>query len=789
METRPGYVPVESLETHEQERLHALEIRADEILSLREEIIRLLKQNGRILRNPEEKSSHAHLRDLYEYCQSATDDADRKARLEACIDWERLDQAADKHTHLPKAQRELQKKAYRFTMVRRLSNLLERYGALREKGGDWNVPLPEAAQVAEQKQAERFYAMRAREMRGAEITYRDLIKQLQENEDMRDLIASDPTIGFDPHDFDALDDERRALLACMDASLESPEGYLSAKKQQLREMKKVFDSRGEIVETPYVRSKIDRILSLTKRHRPVFIHGELGTGKTALARHLSIHRLSTPHVERWMQGNPPPPAKDKEARAAWESECKLQQEPIVYSGHKASDTTEIVAARAIRMKDALLPEDQMREINARVEENLRRTLEEATEGGADENELNAIERKWKRVDRPVLTQMLMESYRSPVETKVVLGPLLRAMKEGRPFILDEMNAIPHHVLIAMNDLLLRRPGEMVTPPYPEAEAFKVEEGFCVIATGNYKPEDGLMYIGRQRMDAAYLSRFGIVSYDYLPQSKEFAHIPADASPERERELRAGNELYQMLVVRLLDDNLSATLPENAFAQLESLSFVARMLQDIFSEQTSGDGVKFLSERGEEVSPKNILKENVLSLRHLIPILEQWKKDGFKRPLDDYLFLEYIERSDARPIEKFNLYRMLKIQGNFFHGTGWPGTDFSEQKTVSAMTVEKKMYRYTREGVREAVADRDVRLVYFGVKQVVERMYGSVPVRTEVPEHYLNPPQSEKEATAEPPTEEEESMEDRLMRESLLAQIFGLVGDVNERAEEDVFTRS
>lgn len=782
METRPGYIPVESLEVQEQEQLHHLEERADEILSLREDIIRLLQQNGRMLKSP--KGEHMHLRDVYEHCQLATDEADRLSRTQECIDWDYLDDLVDKTPRLLKAQKDLQKKIYRVTIPRRVQHLLNRYETLKEKGGDWKVPLPEAAQVLEQKQSERFYDMRLDELKKSGKTHRDLVKALQENEAMRDMVANDPIAGFDPHDFDALDDERHALLAQMDALLETPEGYVSVKKQQLRDMKKVFDARGEIVETPYVRSKIDRIMSLAARHRPIFIHGELGTGKTALARHLSYHRLSLPHLERWEKQNPPPPADQKEARQRWEDARNLQREPVLYSGHKASDTAEIVAARAIRMRDALLPEEQMREIHMRVAENRRLILDQAQESGMDETQLHDLETKWEQNDRPMLTQMLMESFRSPVETKVILGPLLTAMEEGRPFILDEMNAIPHHVLIAMNDLLLRRPGEQVTPPYPEAKSFAVQEGFCVIATGNYKPEDGLMYIGRQRMDAAYLSRFGIVSYDYLPQDKERAIIPADTTPERERELRAGNELYQMLVVRLLDGNLSATLPSDVFSQLSSLAFVARMLQDIFSEQSMDK--KFLNEKGEEVSAKNILRENVLSLRHLIPILEQWKKDGFKRPLEDYLFLEYIERSDARPVEKFNLYRMLKIQGNFFHDTEWPGTDFSESKKIASMTVETKMYKRTPEGEKAVVPDRKMQLEYFGVKQVLEQVFGPVPFRTDVSESYLHAPQEE--VAEETPPEEEMSMEDKIARETLLSRITGSYGEIFGKAGEDIFDK-
>src|SRR3989338_9767165 len=178
--------------------------------------------------------------------------------------------------------------------------------------------------------------------------------------------------------------------------------------------------------------------------------------------------------------------------------------------------------------------------------------------------------------------------------------------------------------------------------------------------GKYKPEDGVLSVGRQPLDAAFLSRCGIVSYDYLPMSIEFE--PAGLPDEGLRERRQNNELYQMLVTRLLNTDLTATLPEStpdAFEQIEHLAVVARNLQDIFSDRAVRPGY-FAHVGAAQVSPKqNVLKENVLSVRHLLPILDRWKADGFARPLDDYLFLEYITRSDARPQEKLYLYRILQ----------------------------------------------------------------------------------------------------------------------------------
>ncbi len=52
-------------------------------------------------------------------------------------------------------------------------------------------------------------------------------------------------------------------------------------------------------------------------------------------------------------------------------------------------------------------------------------------------------------------------YESPVTTKFVLGRMAEAMRDGKPFIVDEANALKPAVWLALHSYLTARPGEEV----------------------------------------------------------------------------------------------------------------------------------------------------------------------------------------------------------------------------------------------------------------------------------------------------------------------------------------
>ena len=100
-----------------------------------------------------------------------------------------------------------------------------------------------------------------------------------------------------------------------------------------------------------------------------------------------------------------------------------------------------------------------------------------------------------------------------------LGPVYRAMEEGRPVIIDEVNAIPHEVLISLNHILTRQPGDAVNVQQDSGKMVTVKEGFGILMTGNLN-QGQEKYVDRQEMDPAFLSRLYKIEYDYLPQKTE-----------------------------------------------------------------------------------------------------------------------------------------------------------------------------------------------------------------------------------------------------------------------------
>lgn len=710
------YVPLETLSEEERTKADLLEEKTDSVYGLRTQLASFYRDYRRYLPEREEDGRKRRMR---------IEDIARAVRagqkLEELIPWQNVDGEVES---LPKpaSEKERMKKWRHVQVAGAFRRALRAESELRSQGGAWR----EGNLSEENKEAQDYYKMRWGEFGKAAHEFDTLRSRAEELEDLKDIAHSDSEFYPHPEDIDELERQYKTIFdEAKKLTLESPEAYLFTLGRQLKETKELFDTQGRIVETSYVKAKLARLKELLGQSRPVFIHGELGTGKTELAKHLARKELSRQHILRW-EANNPPPASSKERKKLEERRAE-EAEAIVISGYRGIEIEQILATRAIERKAPPTPEEQVKIIESAWKEFSEQQQETSSK------ELKELKK--------IHTEAYQEAFRSPVETKVILGPLLEAMRAGRPLIIDEMNAIPHHVLIVMNDLLMRRPGDLVRAPFPGEEPFRIQEGFSVIATGNYKPEDGLMYPGRQPLDAAFLSRFGIVSYDYLPMER-ITEAPG-LSPEEQREFRMRNELYQMIVTRLLSRDLSATIPEGSFEKLEKLAVLARNLEDIFAghEVTRGWYAKV---GNKEVRPQDVLKENVLSIRHLLPILDAWKADGFRRDLDEYLFLDYVSRSDARPAEKLYLYRILKVQGDFFPDTkAWPS--LTETDKVLTYPIEQKMYQVdARTGLRAPLPDRSITTKTFSPKEVIERLYGPAPKRKVLPKQFI---ERKKETTA------------------------------------------
>ncbi|MFA5799032.1 MAG: hypothetical protein WC892_05665 [Patescibacteria group bacterium] len=617
------------------------------------------------------------------------------AKIDDLIDWDKAYEGLE-----DEPKRRIKEIAIRQRLRAAFVNACANYGAMEGLTGGAEVS-------AEQLGLKSHYAFRLKEWASAEMRLAEGAAEIKDMEEALDELLQD---GSQDEDFCLAVKSQRAETDGLKAEREEflnshPEAYYIVRFQELRQMKDAYDSQGKIVETPYVTDKIEKITEMIAAGSPVFVHGELGAGKTELAKHVVRTKLCKPHVKRWLRENPEP--SDSKEREAWLADRERQREPLLVSGFRGIEGDVFLGGREIQPGQAPTPEAQTT-IVAEAWKKHRAKIADLIE--ADENP-----KKFEAETYRIFRDAYQESFRTPLQTKYVLGPMLQAMREGRPLIIDEMNAIPHHVLIMLNDYLTLHPGDRVNPPFPGMEGFVVKEGFCVIATGNYKPEDGLLYPGRQQLDAALLSRFGTIHYDYLPQSLdiEAAGLPA----EEQRQQRRNNELFAMLATRLLDNNMVLTLPEKAKDKLVDLARVARGIQDIFSGVDLGSAWE-ATVNGSQVNPNKVLKENVLSIRHLLRILDAWTQEGFKLPLDVYLFEQYVIRSSARPEEMSYLYNKLQVMGDFFPtGEGWPaaGGNVQELLRLDLKKIKKD--------------SKSAKVTSLSAAQTIELLFGPAPERS------------------------------------------------------------
>lgn len=723
MEKQEKYIQKQEISPEEEQKIEALEQDTDKIYALRAEMYSLWG-NFRDYLPSIRKGKKAHWEELEKWQEESS--------LEENIDFKKLEDEIER-SDFNDEEKEDDLILKKDEILSSIEEALVVYRELKELGGDKPI-----GRAGDTEDVENFYKFRIKELGGARFRLSEIEGQIEANRRRynKALSSSLKNPGRARRrlnaEYQELEDKYKKIL------FSSPEAYMAVAYDQIREAKEIFDENGTIVETPFVKEKIRRILDVLKGGRPVFIHGELGAGKTEFAKHLGREYLSKNHLNYWEESNPKP--SDSEALEKWEVERRAQAEILEVRGLKTLEKEDITAGKSIEREEAPAPEEQVQFFNNAWKNYKKTVLDKAVSEIKDEKE----KKEFLEKNEKQLEKAYFEKWKANITVVEKLSPIFQAMKEGRPVLVDEINAIPHHVLIVLNDIINKKPGDIVFTP--AGEKIVAQEGFNLIATGNWKPEDGLMYVGRQPIDAAFLSRFGLEDYDFLPQADTFDTLLEGNDNEATRKTRQKNELFRMIVTRLLDKNLGAELPKDSIEKISDLAVASRILQNVFSGNEI-DRNYYFNNRGTQVSPAEILKENVLSIRHLIPILENWKNDGFARDLDDYIFLEYVGRSKARPQEMKYIYQILKNQAGFFQGSDWP--DAMDADALQGMVnypIVKKMYGVDKlTGHDEVVKNEKYpELKYYSPKEIIEILFGPVSERKRLSKEILRPKDQEEE---------------------------------------------
>lgn len=168
------------------------------------------------------------------------------------------------------------------------------------------------------------------------------------------------------------------------------------------------------------------------------------------------------------------------------------------------------------------------------------------------------------------------------------GKLVKAMMEGRPVILDEVNIGDQAVLMRLQDILLRRPGDKIMLQENGGTAMEIKPGFVVYATAN---EASARYQHRNVLDPAFRDRYDILQLHY-PDSDNKEPIKEIPSSLMRLALASGVDLY---------GGLSRHLEPSDLEQLVRLAHITQHLYSVPARDakvrnvTSGSTSNFLDD--------------------------------------------------------------------------------------------------------------------------------------------------------------------------------------------------
>ncbi len=448
--------------------------------------------------------------------------------------------------------------------------------------------------------------------------------------------------------------------------LGSPEAFAGLHLFELKKYKEQLEN-GRIAETPYVKEQIEDLLVHFRTGVPLLVYGHLGSGKTELCMHIAREYIG--------------------------------KDALVISGSKNISLAEFYGHQVLAIDKI-----DTTELDAFV-----RSVEQKHNEWVAEHADAPEEERQRAHDRYL--HIYAQGIKGGTVSQYFLGPIYRAMQEGRPIIVDEVNAIPHEILISLNHILTRRIGDIVPVQQDSGASVSVQEGFGVMMTANLNQEQE-RYIDRQDLDPAFLSRLYKKEYNYLPQ------ITRGSLAEAKKSRGVENDLFRILLARVMDAHGDMALPSGSPEKLWRLAQAARITQDVFAGRDIDKAYYFT--QGGSKAVRYALKEGVCSPRALERIVTTWIKDGFRYELDRAIWDDFIAQSTV-PSDQAYLYQLFKDQFGFFKSDGWDqAPSYGSGGTVLLFDIKAPK---NESGSKE----------YTSARETVEMCFGPIPKRTRFPD--------------------------------------------------------
>ena len=192
------------------------------------------------------------------------------------------------------------------------------------------------------------------------------------------------------------------------------------------------------------------------------------------------------------------------------------------------------------------------------------------------------------------------------ESVFVPGPMMRAMTEGHPLILDEINAMPPEFLKRLNRILQLRPGDRFVVQEHAGAPVEIAQGFVILATANEQTPH--RYRGLERLSAELINRFGANSYrvHYPDRGLTYTDFPAENA---------------LLASAAVADRYGDLPPDLSPSEITRVARAAFISQQVFAG-THGEGFENYVSSERMIDGRPGLEESVLAPRTLVAILQK-----------------------------------------------------------------------------------------------------------------------------------------------------------------------
>lgn len=498
----------------------------------------------------------------------------------------------------------------------------------------------------------------------------------------------------------------------------SPEAWeFFYRRQLLSDIETVRQQR--LVTVPYVVNAKQKVIDSLNLGVPVYIVGHLGSGKTQLATEAAvdftvqnrIQRELECKMEEWFSANPNATEKDAIQKfGEFHKERKLYYKNIFNSGSKEEIESlqplfisgshnltyeDMFVEKTLSLKRSFSKGSYSDYLNmiigdfyAWMDEHKTR-LEEMT----DEEQLQLKIQIWKS-----FSDLLVASNSAfGTEIKKIEREILIAVKEGRPVIVDELNTIAMQNLIALNDILQRHAGN--TAYITGVGPVLIKPGFGFIGTGNLSSQM-VNYEGTNELNPAFKSRFVTIEYNYVSQ-KTIGSLEEQEFPEK-------NELFRVIIARLVDENGNIHIPDSkrTLEELFRFSQLCKVTQNVFMGKWKED------EAQKDFGTDELeLRESVLSIRNILHVLDNWNV-GEEKDISKALWDGFISSITYPDDQNYILSQAVRF-GFYSKGEGWNvETKGTGEATTTYDEIRTRPYRYVRP-LTETLSYLDVVHMVFG----------------------------------------------------------------------------